>query len=296
MTEKYSQWITVKLRHEYWNVTEPGLFAFQAAEETREVFRRYQVLERTVTNSLILQADPSIQERMPQGTTLNFKVILLDPTLKNYSDIPDFRDDHALHFDVGDEVSIDVLPLRRTLSGLFAGDQPVTDLIDATGSRLTQELLRGKTDPAFDRHINAFQEGMYRTDPLDERFIYERERTKNLFGWITIHCDTALPETTVTLPSRSVKLTYRVSSEQYDLDTLRLEERNGDVTFSSEIEGTQATFESDQFIKWQQRPTQHFRIMNGRSRPIVESVPIEENKNLKFNKELEPFLEIFIHV
>lgn len=290
----------VTMKHRYWNRTNPALFQFRLADHSQESLDKLGARVNHKLNGIEVGVPEYNMGSFNQLKALDYKVICLDPALKNYSSDLDFVDNEVAFYQVTEDGKYNksVEPIVRSL-GLVYSNEDISVLGNNLSKNVLDDYLDGLSGAEIASFIDHNNEGFYTSNVESfEHFIFEKSITKKLFAWVSIPV-TMSEEITLEIDTREVRLEYIVETNHHDPNTLNLVDETGDesdFTFDKTVIDNRAVFMSENPIKWKEGLDARLLLMNGKSKPILEGLPTSTNKSLKYDENQNPYLEIFIHL
>ncbi|MEM0939788.1 MAG: hypothetical protein AAF600_06620 [Bacteroidota bacterium] len=300
MDKTYQKWFNILFVHEYWNVSNPVLLSILPTEETTELFRSYDIIYKQRGNALRVGAmTDSINKLREIGLLFSFKLLSKDNFLINYTGLP-FKNDKEVYFYSSirnESIYLKKVPIVRSLAAVYTDDHSKT-IFNLTNMNIRLDYSSSLTNRQFLDVIDSNAEGIYYAqNHPEDLFFFERKLTKNLFGFISISTSQLDRDFEFNLPSRKVYLNYRIRSENYLNEDIQIRDSEGQVAFTKTIKEEEIFFFSKNKVDWKEKPENHFNLVNGKKKPLMEKIPTSISKNLKRTKDTkEPYLEIFINV
>lgn len=306
--EEFKPITGLNIKHEFWNVTTPKLFNISFSIETQELIKKLKILCRQDGNTIhFLGTQKAMDYLTSQRESMGFHILLtlVDRNLVNYTNIKQSGDQEVLYFNniesspnLNEKPSL--LPIYRSLAAVYhrSGGAKIAD---SEGRNALEDILTTPDDPSFGRALDALGEGMYTSDGKDiGAFYYQPQLVKNLFAVVHLSA-TYFNNSTMfhmNLKSRSVKLAYRVKSNQFDLKKLRVLDADGQIQFKGAPEEEERVFVSDRVVKLSEKSAFNFQLLNGTKKPIREYLSLGTTNNFKrFDQDESQYLnEIIINI
>lgn len=312
---RYYKAHAIRFTHGYWNQTNPEFVKILPTNESKEKIQKLGGMIRLAPNRVEVGIPETRSEDFTSLGFLNYRVISSDPFFKNYSDTFDFDHNRLKHYCITDHDSIEdpILPIRRSLSRIYnrglAGE-----IKNVMEERLVDQYPDASPED-IQKWIDGNEEGCYTVKKDREAaFIYEKSPTPDLIGWVSFSTGVQA-EKEIQISPRQVGLKFRVHAKNQNLDSLNIEDVSGipeKLTFTKAVLENSVNYESTDSIRWLEKTDRTLQLMNGKTKPLIEKLPLSTNQNLKFKKrktdatesdvegpktrENQPYIEIFIHL
>ncbi|MEO9964769.1 MAG: hypothetical protein ABJF11_03205 [Reichenbachiella sp.] len=296
------------ITHEYWNISSPELFDIQFTSDTNDLLKKLKIQYRQIGNTIHFLGHKNALAFLSENReelSFGIQLLLRDSSLVNYTDIQQSDDRQVLCFKSSPDQkdlmdSIELLPIRRSLAQLYV-EYPDHQLVDGNGKDVLTDFLIQPDEPGFGRSLDAMSEGVYTSsDSSVGTFYFQPKLVKGLFAVVELKLDHSdwPQEHQLNFKSRSVMLSYRVKSDQHDLNKLRVIDADDNISFEGKPIDDEMIFTSDQSVKLTEKPAFNFQLLNGTKKPIRQYMSLGTTNNFKiFNQDGSQYLnEILINI